>query len=132
MEKKKIASGLIALLFTLAMAQFATAEVAGTTALGVSVEEMQTVMNGWSAKKAILGKPVYNDQNQKIGKAEDIIIAPDKSISYIILEVGGFLGMGTHKVALPVDQFSWTQKRLVLPGATKDALKKMPEFKYAR
>lgn len=114
------------------MGQFATAEVAGTTAPGVSASEMRTVMNGWSAKKAILGKAVYNDQNQRIGRAEDIIITPDKSVSYIILEVGGFLGMGAHRVAIPVDQFSWSQKRLVLPGASKDTLKKMPEFKYAR
>lgn len=32
----------------------------------------------------------------------------------------------------PVDQFSEVAPRIVLPGATKEALKQMPEFKYAK
>ena len=45
----------------------AQAQVAGSTTLGVAVTEMGEVVNGWSAKKGILGKAVYNDADQKIG-----------------------------------------------------------------
>jgi hypothetical protein len=38
----------------------AAAQVAGSTRLGVAVEELRTVALGWSAKKQILGQPVYN------------------------------------------------------------------------
>ena len=36
---------------------------------------------------------------------------------------GGFLGMGKHDVAIPVGQLKENQGKIVLAGATKDALK---------
>ena len=108
------------------------AQVAGSTTLGVSVEELKAVAIGWSAKKKILGKAVYNDKNEKIGTVDDLIITPDKSVSYAIIGAGGFLGMGKHDVAVPVGQFKEDMGKIVLAGATKDALKAMPKFVYAK
>jgi sporulation protein YlmC with PRC-barrel domain len=108
------------------------AQVAGSTTLGVSVEELKAVAIGWSAKKKILGKAVYNDKNEKIGVVDDLIITPDKSVSYAIIGAGGFLGMGKHDVAIPVGQLKEDKGRIVLAGATKDALKAMPKFVYAK
>ncbi len=108
------------------------AQVAGSTTLGVSVEELKAVAIGWSAKKKILGKAVYNDKNEKIGSVDDLIITPDKSVSYAIIGAGGFLGMGKHDVAIPVGQFKEDKGKIVLAGATKDALKAMPKFVYAK
>ena len=109
----------------------APAPVAGQSTLGVSVAEMATVIDGWSAKKDILDKDVYNDQNQKVGKIEDIIIAPDKAVSFAIIGAGGFLGMGRHDVAIPIQQIKLENKKFVLPNATKEALKELPKFEYA-
>ena len=108
------------------------AQVAGSTTVGISVEEMKMVALGWSAKKKILGKAVYNDKNEKIGTVDDLIITPDKSVSYAIIGAGGFLGIGKHDVAVPVGQFKEDKGRIVLAGATKDALKAMPKFEYAK
>jgi uncharacterized protein YrrD len=36
----------------------------------------------------VLGAPVYNDLNERIGDVDDIIIAPDKAISYAIVNAG--------------------------------------------
>jgi hypothetical protein len=74
----------------------AHAQVAGSQTIGVSQEEMKLVATGWSAKKNILGKGVYNDKNEKIGTVDDLIIAPDKSVSFVIIGSGGFVGMGKH------------------------------------
>jgi sporulation protein YlmC with PRC-barrel domain len=100
--------------------------------LGVSVDEAVLVAKGWSVKKQILGKAVYNDKNQKIGKVYDLIVAPDKAISYAIIAVGGFLGIDKHDVAIPVNQLKLVKGKITLPGATKDALKSMPKFQYAK
>jgi len=108
------------------------AQVAGSTTIGVSVEEVKAVALGWSAKKKILGKPVYNDKNEKIGVVDDLIITPDRSVSYAIIGAGGFLGIGKHDVAIPVGQFQDDKGRIVLAGATKDVLKAMPKFVYAK
>jgi sporulation protein YlmC with PRC-barrel domain len=108
------------------------AQVAGSSTVGISVEELKVVALGWSAKKKILGKAVYNDKNEKIGVVDDLIITPDKSVSYAIIGAGGFLGMAKHDVAVPVGQFKEDKGRIVLAGATKDALKAMPKFEYAK
>ena|SRR5690242_3468870 len=109
----------------------AAAQVAGSTTLGVSVTELRDVMDGWSAKRQILGQSVYNDKQERIGTVEDIIISPDKTVSYGIVGAGGFLGFDRRDVAIPVKQFNLTDGRLVLPGATKEALREMPPFEYA-
>jgi sporulation protein YlmC with PRC-barrel domain len=108
------------------------AQVAGSTTTGVTVEELKTIALGWSAKKQILGKPVYNDRDEKVGDVDDLIIAPDSSVSYAIIGVGGFLGLGERQVAIPVNRFKNSEGRIVLPGATKDALQAMPSFQYAK
>jgi sporulation protein YlmC with PRC-barrel domain len=108
------------------------AQVAGSTTLGVTVEELKAVAIGWSAKKKILGKDVYNDKNEKIGVVDDLIITPDRSLSYAIIGAGGFLGIGKHDVAIPVGQFKEDKGKIVLAGATKEALKAMPKFEYAK
>ena len=108
------------------------AQVAGSATIGISVEELKVVAIGWSAKKKILGKAVYNDKNEKVGVVDDLIITPDKSVSYAIIGAGGFLGMDKHDVAIPVSQFKEDKGKIVLAGATKDALKAMPKFVYAK
>jgi sporulation protein YlmC with PRC-barrel domain len=106
--------------------------VAGTTTIGVVAEELQQVYSGWSVKKQILGQPVYNDTGEKVGKVDDLVIAPDKKVSYAIVGAGGFLGIGRHDVVIPVNQFKRENGKLVLPGATKEAIKAMPQFEWAK
>ena len=110
----------------------ADVQVAGsTTTLGVSVTELTQVALGWSVKKSILDKAVYNDVGEKVGNVEDLIISPDKRVSYLIIGAGGFLGIGRHDVAIPATQIQDTGTKLVMAGATKAALKSMPRFDYA-
>jgi sporulation protein YlmC with PRC-barrel domain len=107
-------------------------QVVGSTQLGVAVAELRDVTVGWSAKRQILGQSVYNDKGEAIGKADDIIIAPDKAVSYAIIGAGGFLGVGKHDVAIPVSQLKQNDGKILLAGATKEAIKAMPPFEYAR
>jgi sporulation protein YlmC with PRC-barrel domain len=110
----------------------AQAQVAGSTVVGVAAVELRDVTMGWSAKRQVLGKAVFNDKNERIGTVDDIVIAPDKAVSYAIIGAGGFLGVAKHDVAIPVNQFKLVAGKFVLAGATKDALKAMPPFEYAR
>jgi len=109
----------------------ANAQVAGSTTLGVSVVEATRLTLGWSVKKSILGKLVYNEAGDKVGKVEDLIIAPDKNVSYLIIGAGGFIGINRHDVAIPVAALHDKGGKLILPGATKDIVKSMPRFEYA-
>jgi hypothetical protein len=108
----------------------AGAPVAGVITLGTTVEITQAIAVGNRASK-IVGAPVYNEQDEKIGNIDDLIIGPDHSVSFAIVSIGGFLGLGSRLVAIPIEQLREEQGRFILPGATKEALVKLPEFKYA-
>jgi sporulation protein YlmC with PRC-barrel domain len=106
--------------------------IAGAQPIGMTVEETAIVAKGWSGKKDLLGKAVYNDKGEKIGSVSDVIIAPDKSASFAVVSTGGFVGLAKHDVAVPFSQLQMSGNRVTLPGATKDALKSLPEFVYAK
>jgi sporulation protein YlmC with PRC-barrel domain len=109
-----------------------SAYAADSKTLTVSQQEISTAQKGWSAKKDIMGKTVYNDNNEKIGDVNDVIFSRTNSASFVVIGVGGFLGMGEHDVACPLSRIKHDNDKLILPGATKEALKKMPEFRYAK
>jgi sporulation protein YlmC with PRC-barrel domain len=77
----------------------------------------------------LIGKPVYNPQGQKIGNVDDFVIQRDRVLMTII-NVGGILGIGGRLVALPYSSLQMTPKGMVLPGASKQAVGKLPAFHY--
>jgi hypothetical protein len=42
------------------------------------------------------GVNVYNEANDKIGEIADVFITSSGRVEGVVIEVGGFLGMGTH------------------------------------
>ena len=128
MKRLALTLAVVAALLSPAIAR---AQVAGRAKLGVAVAEMEAVIHGWSAQKDLVGKAVYGDANAKIGTIDDIIITPDQSASFAIIGTGGFVGIAKHDVAIPFAQLKEDGDKLVLPGATKDAIKALPEFQYA-
>ena len=116
-------------------AQAPAAPVAGRAPLGVTVIQLEEIVVGWSTRRDLMDKTVVNDQNEKIGKVDDLILSPGKAgntpaATFAIVGVGGFLGIGKREVAIPTDQLKLHSKKLILSGATKEALKAMPPFEY--
>ena len=105
--------------------------VAGKAVLGVGHAEISAVAIGYRASK-LIGAYVFDEHYQSVGKVGDIIVTPDGTVSFAIVDVGGFLGLGKHHVAIPVGQFSAVKPRIVLPGATREALEQLPTFEYAQ
>jgi hypothetical protein len=89
----------------------------------------QTLATGYRSSK-IVGSTVVNDTNQTVGSIDDLIITPGGQAPYAILSVGGFLGIGTKYVALPFSSLKVVDKKIVLPGGSKDALTALPEFRH--
>ena len=56
----------------------------------------------WRASK-VIGINVYNDNNEKIGDIQELIIDKSGKVDNVFLGVGGFLGMGEHYVAVPME-----------------------------
>jgi hypothetical protein len=78
----------------------------------------------------VIGATVYNDKDQSIGSIDDVLMSHDNKANTAVISVGGFLGMGSKLVSVPFDQLKIEKDKIVMPGATQDALKGMPEYKY--
>jgi sporulation protein YlmC with PRC-barrel domain len=92
--------------------------------------DVSVVAKGLRASK-VIGTGVVNDKNEKIGTLDDIILDGPKA-AYAVLQVGGFLGIGSRLVAIPYESLKVTEdgRRIELPGATKDELNKLTEYKH--
>ncbi|MDB5435287.1 MAG: hypothetical protein JWR47_1544 [Phenylobacterium sp.] len=94
------------------------------------VVNVQAVALGYRASQ-LIGRAVTNDRGQAIGKIDDLIIGRDK-VLFAIIGVGGFLGLGEHLIAVPYSSLAVTSQHIVLAGATKEAVGKLPQFRYAK
>ena len=92
------------------------------------VVDLQVVQKGYRASK-LAGRTVVNDLNEKIGTVDDVIVTKEHDI-FIPVQVGGFLGVGSRLVVLPFDAFKIDDRKIVLPNASREQLKKLADFKY--
>jgi PRC-barrel domain len=88
-----------------------------------------SLATGYRTSK-VVGSTVVNEANETVGTIDDLIVTPAEKVPFAVLSVGGFLGMGSKYVVVPFSSLQVKDKQMVLPGATKDSLKALPEFKY--
>jgi sporulation protein YlmC with PRC-barrel domain len=87
--------------------------------------------NGLRASK-LIGAPVYNAQNEHIGDVSDLYLSKQNQIANVVIQVGGFLGIGGKLVSVPMDKLQLDQSdKVVMPDGTKDALRAAPNVEYA-
>jgi sporulation protein YlmC with PRC-barrel domain len=94
--------------------------------------DLSVVAKGYRISK-LVGATVINDKNEKIGTIDDVVADKDKKqLSFAVLQVGGFLGLGGQLVVVPYDSLviDETGQKITLPGASKDELKKLSTFNY--
>ena len=92
--------------------------------------DVQKLAAGYRASK-VIGSSVLNDANETIGTIDDLLVSRDGKQPYAVLSIGGFLGMGNRLVVVPYETLKFADKKVMLPGGTKEGLKMLPEFKYA-
>jgi hypothetical protein len=88
-----------------------------------------SLATGYRTSK-VVGSTVVNEANEAVGTIDDLIVTPGEKVPFAVLSVGGFLGMGTKYVVVPFSSLQVKEKKMMLPGATQDSLKALPEFKY--
>jgi hypothetical protein len=100
--------------------------------VAIAKVDVRTVAAGYRASK-VIGSSVLNQANETIGKIDDLLVTRDGKEPYAVLSIGGFLGMGTHMVVVRYDSLKFDpDNKIVLPGGTKDGLKMLPAFEYAK
>jgi sporulation protein YlmC with PRC-barrel domain len=90
-------------------------------------------VKGEISGNAIIGANVRNQNNETVGKVEDVYVDDRGTIKTVVVSVS--LGMGTKDVAVQWSDIGHSRdgESLVLTANwTKDSLKAMPEYKYER
>jgi sporulation protein YlmC with PRC-barrel domain len=93
--------------------KYLAAALLGTAILtGAAFAETTTNLHKdgqWRSSK-LIGVNVYNDNNDKIGDIQELIVDKSGKIDDVVLGVGGFLGMGEHYVAVPMEKLKWVNE----------------------
>lgn len=80
----------------------------------------------------LTGANVYGPNNNDIATIADLVLTPEGKVSQVVMDVGGFLGMGEHRVALPMERINVAQRDggdiRVYTDMTEDELKALPKF----
>jgi sporulation protein YlmC with PRC-barrel domain len=98
---------------------------------------------------------VYNTANEKVGEIDDVLIDKTGKAMAVVIDVGGFLGMGEHRVALKFADVTFSDTPRIKAAAsatgstmnaatkakmypdhavlnmTKDQLKALPQVSYS-
>jgi len=63
----------------------------------------------WRASK-LIGVNVYNEQDEKLGDVNEILLDKSGKVQGVVIGVGGFLGMGQHDVMVSYDKLKWVNE----------------------
>ncbi|MCJ2081059.1 PRC-barrel domain-containing protein [Methylobacterium sp. J-090] len=141
--KTIFAAALVAALPSLAFAQETVKPAApAATTGGMTMADKATVKVTYvTAQPAdvmsskLIGLNVYNNANESVGEIEDLVIVDGKTVSAVILGVGGFLGMGERYVSVSPSSITLAKKDNTLRAlidTDKDTLKSAPAFQYSK
>lgn len=103
-----------------------------TETAAVNRDGMEAVDIGQLRADDLIGSDVYGANDDSIGNVGDILLTEEGSFDAIIVDVGGFLGMGTREVALGLDDVEFMRDQnenwYVYTGYTQDQLEAAPEY----
>ncbi len=63
----------------------------------------------WRASK-LVGLNVYNDQNERLGDINEILLDQSGKVHGVIIGVGGFLGMGEREIMVTMDKLRFVNE----------------------
>jgi len=90
----------------------ATKVDAGTTA-------PRTTSNMWRASK-LKGLNVYNEQNEKLGDINEILLDKSGKVDGVVIGVGGFLGMGEHDIKVDMSKLKFVDEPVRTSSTTNN------------
>jgi sporulation protein YlmC with PRC-barrel domain len=76
----------------------------------------------------LIGASVYDPNDQKIGAVDELVLNPDGKVADVVIGVGGFLGAGEKRVAVPMADLKRGKNDHFVLAATKESLKQMTTF----
>jgi sporulation protein YlmC with PRC-barrel domain len=93
----------------------------GTTTAPVTAVDAET----------LIGRNIQNAAGETVGEIESVVIDKEGQVKYVVVGVGGFLGIGQKHVALAWDELSIVDNGETITAAvTKEQLQALPDHKF--
>src|SRR6266850_2569996 len=126
MKRLLFASAATALMLSVVLVPRGTFAQDNTTTTGTTMAAPSAV----DAAK-LIGRNIVNANGDTVGKIDSVVIDQGGKVRYVIVGVGGFLGIGKKDVALAWDELTISENgEKVVTAATKDQLAALPEHKF--
>ena len=91
--------------------------------------DQQSLVSGYRTSQ-LVGRILVNEHNIPIGKIDDLIVTPNDKVPFAVLSVDGFFEFHDKYVVVPFSSIEIQDNRLMLPGATRPSLERLPAFHY--
>jgi sporulation protein YlmC with PRC-barrel domain len=105
-----------------------------TTTAAVDKSTLTEMPAGEITSEALVGTTVYGANDEMIGEIGDVVLEGEK-VDSIIVDVGGFLGVGEKKVAVAMDNLAFMTdadgNKYLYTGFTKEQLNAQPAYDEA-
>lgn len=99
----------------------------GTTGSSTMSSGTSTSMS--TIDKSVVGKSLYGANDEEVGEIDDVVMSSSGGVESVLVDVGGFLGLGAKTIAVPVDNIQMQGDKLVDSSLTKEQAEQMPEYK---
>lgn len=103
-----------------------------TTTAAIDKSQLTEVPAGEISSEELVGTTVYGADDANIGEIGDVLMSQDGKVDAIVLDVGGFLGVGEKEVAVGMDNLSFmTDKdgnKYLYTTFTKEQLDAQPAY----
>ena len=113
-----------------ATSEMAAAPADGTMALP---EGYAAVAPEALTAETLTGADVRDATDASIAEVSDLVLSPEGQVTDVVLDVGGFLGIGAKSVAIPMDRLTVAATEggavRVWVNMTKEELEALPEYK---
>lgn len=109
---KSMTAGIVgtALLSSVAFAQTPSTTTTDRTSAAPAIASDSSSHQGQWRTSKLVGLNVYNDNNEKLGDISELLLDQSGKVQAVIIGVGGFLGMGSHDVAVAFDKLKFVNE----------------------
>lgn len=95
--------------------------------------EPSVTVLGSEQAKSVLGKEVLSSANEDMGRIVDVIVDRTGRVRAAIIDFGGFLGLGSRKIAVDWNALSFAaddgKRDVITLALSRDQVKAAPEYK---
>ncbi|WP_119271492.1 PRC-barrel domain-containing protein [Taklimakanibacter deserti] len=83
--------------------------------------------------ETLVGARVYGAKDEDVGEVDKLVLNADGSVKQLVLDIGGFLGVGEHRIAVALDQVNIMRNEKgddvrVYVNSDKETLKALPTY----